>query len=430
MEFGLKFPRVVVVTGASAGLGRAIADAYARGGTAVALIARDRAGLDDTARQLGRHGVKSLVMPLDVADAEAVEAAARHIEETLGPIDVWVNNAMVTVFGPLSAMTAAEFRRVTEVTYLGYVHGTMAALACMRPRDRGCVVQVGSALAYRAIPLQSAYCGAKHAIRGFTDAVRCELLHEGSKVHITMVQMPAMNTPQFEWARCLMPGRPRPVAPIYQPEVAARAVVWASMHRRRELYVGVSTFKAIWANKVAAGLLDRYLARTGYRGQQREAGSAGFGEGSDGHAHASGDAANYAAKEPAANRAVGAGSNKGINEGVKAGINADTKAGTNGGAHAFAPEGEQAGENADRTPTAYAAKDANSDAVADANFTSGSDAHANLWQPVPGMHRTHGAFDAESRSSCVMLWASMHRPALIALGACAALLWRAARRSH
>lgn len=199
-----------------------------------------------------------------------MEAAAQRTEATLGPIDVWVNNAMVTVFAPVSCVRPAEFARVTEVTYLGYVWGTMAALKRMSARDRGVIVQVGSALAYRAIPLQAAYCGAKHAIRGFTDALRCELLHDKSRVRVTMVQMPALNTPQFDWALTRMPHAPRPVAPVYQPEVAVRAVVWAATHPRRELWVGLSSMKAIVANKIAPGCLDRYLARTGYAAQQRE----------------------------------------------------------------------------------------------------------------------------------------------------------------
>ncbi|MBB4512306.1 SDR family oxidoreductase [Paraburkholderia fungorum] len=264
-------PKVVVITGASAGVGRAAALAFAQRGAQVALLARDQASLEDTAGQVRELGVQALPIALDVSDADAVERAAARVEAELGPIDVWVNNAMLTVFGPVASLTPDEFSRVTHVTYLGYVWGTMAALRRMAPRNRGCIVQVGSALAYRSIPLQAAYCGAKHAIRGFTDALRCELLHEHSRIHLTMVQMPALNTPQFDWAENHMPHAPQPVAPIYQPEVAARAIVWAATHRRREVYVGVSTIKAIVANKIAPGLLDRYLGRTGYQSQERAA---------------------------------------------------------------------------------------------------------------------------------------------------------------
>jgi NAD(P)-dependent dehydrogenase (short-subunit alcohol dehydrogenase family) len=210
------------------------------------------------------------VLPLDVADWEAMDRAASAVEEEFGPIDVWINNAMASVFSPFLEMTPEEFRRVTEVTYLGYVHGTMAALARMRPRDQGVIVQVGSALAYRGIPLQSAYCGAKHAVEGFTESVRCELLHDGSRVRLTMVQLPALNTPQFSWVKSRLPRKPQPVPPIYQPEVAARAIVWAASHARRELNVGMSTSVVVAGNKFAAGLGDRYLARTGYDSQMTE----------------------------------------------------------------------------------------------------------------------------------------------------------------
>ncbi|SFU23937.1 SDR family oxidoreductase [Paraburkholderia aspalathi] len=264
-------PKVVVITGASAGVGRAAALAFAQRGAHVALLARDLAALDDTAGQVRKFGVRALPVALDVSDADAVETAAARVETELGPIDVWINNAMLTVFGPVASLTPDEFSRVTQVTYLGYVWGTMAALRRMAPRNRGCIVQVGSALAYRSIPLQAAYCGAKHAIRGFTDALRCELLHEHSRIHLTMVQMPALNTPQFDWAENHMPHAPQPVVPIYQPEVAARAIVWAAAHRRREVYVGMSTVKAILANKIAPGLLDRFLGRTGYQAQERAA---------------------------------------------------------------------------------------------------------------------------------------------------------------
>ncbi|MBS0241824.1 MAG: SDR family oxidoreductase [Proteobacteria bacterium] len=260
--------QVVVITGASAGVGRATAQAFARQGASLGLIARDSDALYSAAREVERLGGRAKPVAADVADATAVDQAAEQIESALGPIDVWVNDAMTTVFGPIADVTAEEFRRATEVTYLGCVHGTMAALRRMKPRDRGAIIQVGSALAYRAIPLQSAYCGAKFAIRGFTDAVRCELLHEKSGVHLTMVQLPAMNTPQFDWARNKLPTRPQPVPPIFQPEVAARAIVFAAGTRRREVWVGRSTIGAILANKVAPGLLDRYLGATGYAAQQ------------------------------------------------------------------------------------------------------------------------------------------------------------------
>ncbi len=261
-------PEVVVVTGASGGVGRATAHAFARRGAAVALLARGEKGLDDARREVERLGGRALVLPTDVAEAAQVDAAADAVEEHLGPIDVWVNNAMATVFARALDVTPVEFRRATEVTYLGTVHGTLAALSRMVPRDRGTVVQVGSALAYRAIPLQSAYCGAKFAIRGFTDSVRTELLHDGSRVWITMVQLPALNTPQFDWCRTKLPDHPQPVPPIFQPEVAANAIVWASHHRRRELEVGASAVKAIVGNALAPRFADWYLARTGFDAQQ------------------------------------------------------------------------------------------------------------------------------------------------------------------
>ena len=260
--------QVVVITGASAGVGRATAIAFAKRGARIGLIARGRAGLEGAKRDVEAAGGEALILRGDVSDADRVEASAHAVEERFGPIDVWVNNAMVSVFSPISEMTAAEFRRVTEVTYLGYVYGTLAALKRMKPRDRGVIVQVGSALAYRSIPLQSAYCAAKHAIAGFTDSLRCELSHDQSNVRVTMVQMPALNTPQFDWEKSRLPNQSQPVPPIFQPEVAAEAILWAADHERREVYVGMSTMAAIFGQKVAPGLLDRYLGSTGYRSQQ------------------------------------------------------------------------------------------------------------------------------------------------------------------
>jgi len=259
---------VVVITGASAGVGRATACAFARRGASVGLIARDSEGLYAAAREIERLGGRAKPVAADVADAAAVEAAAGAIEQAFGPIDVWINDAMATIYAPFSKLGADEFRRATEVTYLGFVYGTMAALKRMRQRNRGTIVQVGSALSYRAIPLQAPYCGAKFAVRGFTDAVRCELMHERSNVHITMVQMPALDTPQFEWGRNKMPCRPQPVPPIFEPEVAARAILFAAHARRREVWVGGSTVLAILANKLAPAIADRYLAAQGYGAQQ------------------------------------------------------------------------------------------------------------------------------------------------------------------
>jgi NAD(P)-dependent dehydrogenase (short-subunit alcohol dehydrogenase family) len=258
---------VVVVTGASSGVGRACAREFARRGARVALLARGRDGLEAAKAELD---VRSLALEVDVADADAVENAAARVEDELGPIDVWVNNAMLSVFAPIKELEPDEIRRVTEVTYLGTVYGTMAALRHMLPRDRGVIVQVGSALAYRAIPLQAAYCGAKHAIEGFTESLRCELLHDKSDVHVTMVQLPALNTPHFDVVRSRLPRHPKPVPPIYQPEVAARAIVWSAEHPRRELWVGRSTVLALVANRFVPGLLDRYLARTAYDAQQTD----------------------------------------------------------------------------------------------------------------------------------------------------------------
>ena len=261
--------KVVVVTGASAGVGRATALEFASRGARVALLARGQEGLDSAKREIElAGGQRVFVVSVDMADADAVDQAAAAIEQALGPIDIWVNNAMVTIFAPFKEIAADEFKRVTEVTYLGNVHGTMAALKRMLPRDRGVVVQVSSALAYRSIPLQSAYCGAKHAITGFTDSLRSELKHDQSKVRVTAVQLAAMNTPQFGWARNRMPCKPQPVPPIFQPEVAARAIVWASCHNRRQVAVGAPTLLAEWAQKLAPGWVDDYLAHTGYRGQQ------------------------------------------------------------------------------------------------------------------------------------------------------------------
>ncbi len=259
--------KVVVVTGASAGVGRATVEEFASHGWNIGLLARGAERLEQAARAARAHGVETCVIPTDVADAGAVEAAAGRIERELGPIDVWVNNAMATVFAPVAHITPDEFRRGTEVTYLGQVHGTMAALKHMRPRNRGTIINVGSALSYRAIPLQSVYCAAKYAVRGFTDALRSEILHDGLRIHLTMVHLPAMNTPQFDWALNKMEKRPQPVPPIFQPEVAARAIYFAATHRRREVWVGFPTVKAILANRIFPGLLDRYLARAGYSGQ-------------------------------------------------------------------------------------------------------------------------------------------------------------------
>ena len=268
-------PEVVVVTGASAGLGRAIAVEFGRHGAHVGLIARGGKGMDGlegARREVESAGGQAITLPADVADAAAMDAAAGKAEERFGPIDVWVNDAMTAVFSPFKEMTAEEFKRVTDVTYLGQVYGTMAALKRMLPRDRGAIVQVGSALAYRSIPLQSAYCGAKSAIRGFTDSLRCELMHDKSRVRLTMVHMPALNTPQFDWVKSRLPRKPQPVPPIFQPEVGARAVYFAAHSSRREVYVGFSTVKAVLGNVVAKfaapGLLDQYLANTGYQAQQ------------------------------------------------------------------------------------------------------------------------------------------------------------------
>ena len=261
---------VVVVTGASAGIGRATVRELARRGARIGLVARGRERLEAAAREVEELGGRALVLPLDVADAVAVEAAAARTEEAFGPLEAWINNAMLSVFSPIAELTAAEVRRVTEVTYLGVVHGTQAALRRMLPRDRGHVLQVGSALSWRAIPLQAAYCAAKHAVLGFTDALRCELRHERSAVRVSMVHLPATNTPQFDWAASRLPRRPAPAGPILQPEVAARAILFALEHPRRQLYVGGTTVAALWAQRLVPGLADRYLARKAWEGQLGE----------------------------------------------------------------------------------------------------------------------------------------------------------------
>lgn len=262
-------PRIIVVTGSSGGIGRASAIAFGARGDTVVLVARGADGLAGAAKEVEQAGGTAHVMPADVADPEQVFAVADRVEAELGPIDVWVNDAFTSVFSPFDEITPAEYRRVTEVSYLGYVYGSMAALKYMKPRDRGTIVQVGSALAYRGIPLQSAYCGAKHAIQGFHEALRCELLHDRSGVHVTMVQMPAVNTPQFSWVLSRLPRHAQPVPPIYQPEFAARGVLYAADHpHRREYWVGASTAGTLAANAIAPGLLDRYLALTGFDSQQ------------------------------------------------------------------------------------------------------------------------------------------------------------------
>jgi NAD(P)-dependent dehydrogenase (short-subunit alcohol dehydrogenase family) len=303
---------VVVITGASAGVGRATAQRFAKEDARIGLIARGVDGLEGARRDVEKLGGKALVIPVDVADADKVEAAAAQIEAELGEIDIWINNAMASVFSPIKETTPEEFQRVTEVTYLGSVYGTLAALKRMLPRDRGVIVQVGSALAYRGIPLQAAYCAAKHAIQGFCDSLRCELLHHKSHVRVTMVQLPALNTPQFGWVKSRLRRKAQPVPPIFQPEVAAEAIYFGAHNPRREFYVGLPSVEAIVANKIAPSLLDRYLARTGYDSQQYDG-----------------------AEDP--NR----------------------------------PD--------------------------------------NLWQPVPGDHGAHGAFDKRARSWSPQLWTSEHR---------------------
>jgi short-subunit dehydrogenase len=260
--------RVVVITGASAGVGRAIVHRFARAGWRIGLIARDADALDDVRHEVEQMGGTALAVPADVADPNAIFSAADRIAGTFGSIDVWINNAMVTVFSPVWEMKAEEFRRVTEVTYLGFVHGTMAALRHMRPADRGHIIQIGSALAYRGIPLQSAYCGAKQAIRGFTNSLRTELIHDRSRIELTMMELPAVNTPQFDWARTHMPRQPRPVAPVVQPEVIADAVYQAARHPRREVWIGLSTLKVILGNMLLPAWLDHYLANAAFAAQE------------------------------------------------------------------------------------------------------------------------------------------------------------------
>jgi len=317
-------PEVVVITGASAGVGRATVREFAKHGAQIGLIARGVDGLKAAQKELEELGGKALVFPMDIGDAERVEAAAAQIEADLGEIDIWINNAMASVFSPVKEMTAEDFRRVTEVTYLGCVYGTLAALKRMLPRNRGMIVQIGIALAYRGIPLQAAYCAAKHAIQGFCDSLRCELMHDNSNVRLTMVQLPALNTPQFGWVKSRLPRRAQPVPPIFQPEMAAEAIYFAAHHPRREFYVGAPSVAAIVGNRFAPGLLDRYLADTAYESQQY-----------------------------------------------------------NGP------------EDPDR-------------------------AH-NLWQPVPGDHGAHGAFDARAKDCSAQLWTSEHR-ALLGIGVVALII--------
>jgi NAD(P)-dependent dehydrogenase (short-subunit alcohol dehydrogenase family) len=267
-EVGVRRPEVVVITGASAGVGRATARAFAQQGANIGLLARGRDGLEAAQREVESLGGRAIVLPTDVADAEQVEQAAETVEREFGPIDVWINNAMVSVFSPVKEMTPPEYKRVTEVTYLGVVYGTLAALKRMLPRDRGVIIQVGSALAYRGIPLQSAYCAAKHAIQGFNDSLRSELIHDNSNVRVTMVQLPAMNTPQFSWVKSRLPRKPQPVPPIYQPEIGAESILFLAHNDRREMYVGYPTVEAIVGNKIAPGFADWYLASNGYDAQQ------------------------------------------------------------------------------------------------------------------------------------------------------------------
>lgn len=265
-----KCSEVVVVTGASAGVGRAIVREFAKHGASIGLLARGRDGLEGARREVEEAGCRAVAIPTDTSDPQQVEEAADTVTRELGPIDVWVNVAMVTVLSPAVDMTPEDYQRVTNVSYLGYVYGTLAAVRRMKERNKGKIIQVGSALAYRSIPLQSAYCGAKHAIQGFTDSLRSELIHDGSNIDITTLQLPAVNTPQFTWAKSRMPRHPQPVPPIYQPEVIARAAYWAAHHRRRELWIGFPAVKAIIGQKLMPGFADHYLAWTGYSAQQTD----------------------------------------------------------------------------------------------------------------------------------------------------------------
>lgn len=268
--FSARLPEVVVITGASAGVGRATARAFARQKARIGLLARGRDGLEATQRDVESLGGSAIVIPVDVANAGRVEEAAEVVEREFGPIDVWINNAMVSVFSPVKEMMPEEYKRVTEVTYLGVVYGTLAALKRMLLRDRGVIIQVGSALAYRGIPLQSAYCAAKHAIQGFNDSLRSELIHDKSNVRVTMVQLPAMNTPQFSWVKSRLPRKPQPVPPIYQPEIGAEAILFVAHNDRREMYVGYPTVEAIVGDKLAPALGDWYLGKNGYDAQQTD----------------------------------------------------------------------------------------------------------------------------------------------------------------
>ncbi len=260
--------KVVVITGASAGVGRATVRLFAQHGAHLGLLARGTDGLEAAGKEVEAMGRRALIVPVDVADAERVDRAAEQVETQLGPIDIWINNAMASVFSPIKETPAAEFKRVTEVTYLGYVYGTLAALRRMLPRDRGLILQVGSALAYRGIPLQASYCAAKHAVQGFTESLYSELIHDGSHVRATMVHLPAMNTPQFGWVKTRLPRKPQPVPPIFQPEVAARAILYAATHKRREIWLGFPTLLTILGNRLVPGYIDRYLAANGYESQQ------------------------------------------------------------------------------------------------------------------------------------------------------------------
>jgi len=267
MDMKLK-NKVVVITGASAGVGRATARLFAQHGAHVGLLARGVDGLEAARKEVEAIGSRALALSVDVANAEAVESAAGQVETHLGPIDIWINNAMASVFSPIKEMTAEEFKRVTEVTYLGYVYGTLSVLRRMLLRDQGVILHVGSALAYRGIPLQAAYCAAKHAVQGFTESLRSELIHDGSHVRVTMVHLPAINTPQFGWVKTRLPRKPQPVPPIFQPEVAAQAILFAATHERRELWLGFPTWKTILGNRLAPGYVDRYLADNLYEAQQ------------------------------------------------------------------------------------------------------------------------------------------------------------------